>query len=262
MFRSVCLSGLSALFLLIPCSMVSAQQMRMETHVFVDDEAEPANHTVTLFDATTVYQFSDQDAQIIVFRAPTSAHDGQFILLDLESNQRTDISTKRIGQLMGKINIWAAGQEEEPLLKFSADPSFVESFDEETGTLTLDNPVWQYRAATVPAENKQALAHYREFTDWFTRLNTMLYSTLPPGARLKLNAACEAHGVVPVEIHRTVKSQSAPVRSTHLFAWRLSREDRDRIDEAQSFLASFEKVGNKDFLAQRAERDLVRGQSR
>ncbi len=261
MLRSVCLSGLCAIFLLVPCSMTFAQQMRMETHVFVDDETEPADHTITLFDANTVYQFSEQPAQITVFRAPTSAHGGQFILLDLESNQRTDISTKRIGQLMDKINKWAGGQED-PLLKFSADPTFVESFDDETGTLTLDHPVWQYRAATVPAENKQVLAHYREFTDWFTRLNTMLHSTLPPGARLKLNAACEAHGVVPVEIHRTVKSQSVPVRSTHLFAWRLSREDRDRIDETQSFLASFEKVGNKDFLAQRAERDLVRGQSR
>jgi hypothetical protein len=49
-----------------------------------------------------------------------------------------------------------------------------------------------------------------------------------------------------------------------LFSWRLSREDRARLDEAQAFLANFKKVDNAKFITARAEKDkaLFRGQSR
>jgi hypothetical protein len=89
-----------------------------------------------------------------------------------------------------------------------------------------------------------------------------MQSSLPPGARLKLNAALADHSVVPVEIRRTVKSETSALRSTHLFTWRLSREDRDRIDETQGYLANFKKIGNEEFLARKSGEDVVRGQSR
>lgn len=239
----------------------SAQELRIETHVFVDDETEPASHNVTLFDSTTVYDFGEEPEQITVFRAPTASHPGSFILLDTASRSRTEVSTERIAGLMKKLTRWA-GEQEDELLKFSAEPDFEQSFDAESGVLTLTSPVWNYTVATVPAEDEQTLARYREFTDWYTRLSTMLESSLPPGARLKLNAALADHGVVPVEIRRTVMSETTALRSTHLFTWRLSREDRDRIDEAQGYLASFKKIGNEEFLARRSGEDVVRGQSR
>jgi hypothetical protein len=239
----------------------AAQQMRIETEVFVDDQAEPANHTVTLFDSNTVYDFVEQPPQIAVFRPPTASHSGSFIMLDLETKQRTEVSTERIAGLMKKLTRWA-GEQEDKLLKFSAQPEFEQSFDEESGLLMLDSPVWTYTVATIPAEDTKALARYREFTDWYTRLNTMLHSTPPPGARLKLNAALAEHGVVPVEIRRTIESEAATLRATHLFTWRLSREDRERIDEAQIHLANFEKVDNEQYLTRKAEQDVVRGQSR
>lgn len=242
-------------------SPVVAQQMRIETHVFVDNQTEPASHTVTLFDSDTVYDFFEEPPQITVFRPPTASHSGSFIMLDLEAKQRTEVSTERISGLMKKLTRWA-GEQEDKLLKFSADPEFEESFDEESGLLTLESTVWNYTVATVPAENAKALARYREFSDWYTRLNAMLHSTPPPGARLKLNAALAKHGVVPVEIRRAVESETTALRATHMFTWRLSREDRDRIDEAQSHLASFNKVGNEEFLTRKAGRDVVRGQSR
>lgn len=239
----------------------SAQQLRIETHVFVDDETEPVSHNVTLFDSTTVYDFGDQPQQIAVFRAPTASHPGSFILLDPETKSRTEVSTERIAGLMKKLTRWA-GEQEDDLLKFSAEPKFEQSFDSETGVLTLNSPLWNYTVATVPAENAEALAHYREFTDWYTRLSSMMQSSLPPGARLALNAALADHGVVPVEIRRTVKSETSALRSTHLFTWRLSREDRDRIDETQGYLANFKKIGNEEFLARKSGEDVVRGQSR
>jgi len=256
---------LASLFVIFALSVLTssaiAQDMRIETQIFVDNQSEPTSRTITLFDSDTVYNIFEEPRQITVFRPPTASHAGSFIILDVEAKQRTEVSTERIAGLMKKLNRWASEQEDE-LLKFSAEPNFEKSFDEESGLLTLDSPVWNYTAATVPAEDAKALARYRDFSDWYIRLNTMLHGTPPPGARLKLNAALAEHGVVPVEIRRAVKSETNSLRATHMFTWRLSREDRERIDEAQGYLASFNKVDNEEFLARKADRDVVRGQSK
>ncbi|MCA9230722.1 MAG: hypothetical protein KDA57_08720 [Planctomycetales bacterium] len=258
---ALAVSTLFFLALLHASQLAIGEELRIETDVYAGDATEPLSHNVTLFDSGTVYDYSQAPEQIIVFRAPSASHPGQFILLDVREKQRTEVSTKRIDGLMKKLTRWAAEQEE-PLLKFSADPQFEEQFDEESGTLSLTSDIWQYRVATVPAENAAALAQYREFTDWYTKLNAMMHSTPPPGPRLKLNAALQSHGVVPVEIRRTVESETTAVRATHLFTWRLSREDRARLEQTARYLTSFEKVNNEDFVASRTYKEVVRGQSK
>lgn len=240
----------------------TAQEMRIETYVYGGDEAaEPLSHTVTLFDKNTVYDFVDNPQQIAIFRAPTPGSGGQFILLDVASARRTEVSTERIEGLMEKLTQWA-GEQKDPLLKFSAAPKFKENFDRTTGTLTLTSDLWDYNVATVPADDISMLARYREFTDWYTRLNTMINSSPPPGPRLELNSSLEKYGVMPVEIRRTLKSNKSTLKATHLFSWRLSRDDRARLDEAKKYLASFKKVANEEFIAVRGTTsDVVRGQS-
>ncbi len=240
-------------------SSLQAGELRIETDVFADDAEESLSHTVTLFNSGTVYDFDDVTQQVVVFRQPTSSRPGQFILLDLKAKRRTEVSTDKIEALMGKLTKWALKQDD-AMLKFSANPEFDETFEAGTGQLTLDNPQWNYTVATVPAEDEQTLGQYRQFMDWYTRLNVMMHSSPPPGPRLALNSTLEKHGVVPVEIHRTVDTKV--LRATHLFSWRLSREDRAKIDEVRKHLASFEKVGNKDFIASRMGKDVVRGQSK
>jgi hypothetical protein len=244
------------------CSTAVAQELRIETEVFSEDDAEkPLSHTVTLFDTNTVYDFVDEPQQIAIFRAPSPSHGGQFILLDINSQCRTEISTERIGKLIDKITKWAA-DEKDPLMKFSAEPKFEESFDAESGLLSLTSDLWEYHVATIPAENPKVLAKYREFFDWYTRLNTMMNSSPPPGPRLELNSTLEKHGVVAVEIRRTLTSNKSTLRAVHSFNWRLSREDRTRLDEVRKQLASFKKVEPAEFLAAKSESgDVVRGQS-
>ena len=254
--------ALFALFIAMAAQMTCiAEGLRIETEVYLGEETEPVSRTVTLFDSGVVYDFVEEEAQVAVFRPPTRSRGGQFVLLDLVNEQRTEIATDRVKALMTKLTEWA-GEQDDDLLKFAAKPEFEESFDPDTGMLTLIGSHWNYRVATVPAEDRAALARYREFTDWYTRLNTMMQGTPPPGPRLKLNAALQKHGVVPVEIHRLVDSESTALRATHLFTWRLSKKDRTRLEEARRFLASFKKVENKDFLAQREKASVVRGQSR
>lgn len=249
--------------LIVPGIQVFGQELRIETDVFGEEEPEkPISHTVTMFDMNTVYDFADDPQQIAIFRAPTPGSPGQFILLDVAAARRTEVSTERIRGLMDKLSHWAAEQKD-PLLKFSARPQFKETFDRDTGMLTLSSDLWEYTAATIPAENASMLARYREFTDWYTRLNTMMNSTPPPGPRLELNSSLEKYGVMPVEIRRVLnKSEETTLRAVHLFTWRLSRDDRARLDEARKYLASFKKVENEEFIAVQANRSgVIRGQS-
>jgi hypothetical protein len=242
---------------------LAAQEFRIETDVYIGDEEAAASHTVTLFEKSAVYDFSDSPEQIAVYRGGSDDRPAQFILLDPKSQRRTDIDVSRVEKLMDKLTRWAATQKD-PMMQFSAAPSFEEQFDAEGRRLTLSSPQWTYRVATISADDKAALERYREFTDRYAELTAMLYNSPPPGPRQMLNAALAKHGVVPVEIQRTTGGDDKnAVRTAHLFSWRLSREDRARLDEAQAFLASFKKVDNKEFIAVRGQdATIVRGQSR
>jgi hypothetical protein len=240
----------------------AAQEFRIETEVFIGDAEEPASHTVTLFEKSAVYEFIDNPEQVIVYRPTTVEHAAQFILLDAATERRTDVDVERVTKLMEKLSGWAAKQKD-PLLTFSAKPTFQESFDDATGSLTLTNAQWTYRVATVAANSKDELDRYRKFTDRFAELQSMLHSSPPPGPRQALNAALSQHGVVPVEIRRTIGGdEKNVVRAVHLFTWRLSKDDRTRLDDAQQRLANYQKVENEAFIAALTKQDAVRGQSK
>jgi hypothetical protein len=240
-----------------------AQEFRIETDVYIGEEETAASHTVTLFEKAAVYDFSDNPKQIVIYRGESEGRPAQFILLDPKSQRRTDIEVDRVEKLMEKLTRWAAAQKD-PMMQFHAAPSFEEKFDVEGRRLTLSSPQWTYRAATIAADNEPALKRYQEFTDRYAELTAMLYKSPPPAPRQALNAALAKHGVVPVEIQRTTGGDDKnAVRTTHLFSWRLSREDRSRLDEAQAFLANFKKVDNREFIAVRGKDvTVVRGQSK
>jgi hypothetical protein len=261
---SIASLSLPVLFALGNATPAAAQEFRIETDVYIGEATEAASHTVTLFEKSAVYEFVESPKQIIIYRTGVKDGRGQFILLDSELERRTDVDVARVEKLMEKLSKWAA-EHKDPLLKFAANPQFEETFDAERGSLTLANPEWTYRVATIEAEDAAALQRYHDFTDRFAELSSMMYNSPPPGPRLALNAALAKHGVVPVEIHRTTGGENKnAVRATHLFTWRLSREDRSRLDEAQAFLANYQKVDNEKFIAARAEKDkaVIRGQSK
>lgn len=243
-------------------SNATAQEFRIETDVYVGEQTESISHTVTLFEKGAVYEFMDNPQQVIVYRQGAEGRTGQFILLDTVRERRTDVEVDRVEKLMHKMTEWAS-EHKDPLLKFAAKPTFEESFDVESGSLTLANKEWTYRTATHKAPDVASLTRYREFTDRYAELSAMMFNSPPPGPRLALNAALAKHGVVPVEIQRSLGGdEKNAVRATHLFTWRLLCEDRTRLDEAQAHLANYKKVDNEQFIASRLGKDVVRGQSK
>lgn len=225
----------------------TAEGFRIETKIFVDDEEEPVSTATTLFLDGVVYDFLGEPEQIAVFRKPGGGKPGRFILLDSRRRVRTELSTDQLAGAMNKLRTWAARQND-PLLRFAANPQFDESFDRDSGKLVLASHEESYTIETVPADEPQALAEYREFLDWYTRLNALLSAGPPPEPRLQVNAALARYQIVPVTVELTRAGEKEPLRAEHQFTWRLSKEDLQRIDDACASLAAYRPVENAEYL--------------
>jgi hypothetical protein len=250
-FRPVAIPWSIALFILaidLPTNVNSlcAEGFRIETKIYVGDEEEPVSQTTTLFLEGAVYDFLEQPAQIAVFRHPTGGKPGRFILLAPDERIQTEITTDQLAGAMTKLRTWAARQND-PFLRFAADPQFKESFDAGNGQLVLASHLENYTVATSRPEHAERLAEYREFLDWYTRLNTLVIAGPPPEPRLRLNEALARHEVVPLQVELKRAGEKDPLRAEHKFTWRLSRADQDRIEGVRASLASYRAVNNSEF---------------
>lgn len=227
---------------------LSAEGFRIETKVYFGEDERPQTETTTLFLDGVVYDFVAKPAQAAVFRKPTGGRPGQFILLQTEERIQTKLSTAQLAGAMDKLRNWASRQSD-PFLKFAADPQFEESFEPQSSRLVLAHHLESYTVTTAPAEHARELAEYREFLDWYARLNALLSTDhFPPEPRLQLNAALARHQVIPLKVELTRAGVSDPLRAEHQFMWRLSREDSERIDQAREWLASYREVTNAEYV--------------
>jgi hypothetical protein len=228
-------------------AIIAAEDFRIETKIFVGDEEEPASTTTTLFQRGVVYDFLAEPEQIAVFRKPGGGKPGRFILLDAERRVKTELSTDQLADVINKLKNWASRQRD-PFLKFAANPQFNESFDRSTGQLLLASDEESYTIKTEPADTPEALAEYREFLDWYARLNTLLQAGPPPEPRLQVNAALANYQVVPVSVELVRAGEKEKLRAEHEFTWLLSKKDLARIDDASAALAAYRPVDNEEFL--------------
>jgi hypothetical protein len=226
----------------------AATEFRIATSIYHGDEEKPVSEMVTLFSRGVVYDFLEAPRQFAVFRAGSQGEPGRFILLDPSRRVRTELTTDRIEGALEKLRDWAAKQPN-PALRFAAEPKFDETFKPETGELVLASHQQTYRLKTARADEPDALAEYREFVDWYARLNTLMHGGLPPDPRLAVNAALAKYEVVPTSVELTRAGERDTLRAEHDFTWRLSRHDIDRIEEVNTALSSYEAVDNEKFLA-------------
>lgn len=224
----------------------SAEDFRIETRVFSGDSSEPASESVTLFQGDVVFDFLNGSSQVAIFRRPQGDVPGRFILLDRDREIRTEITTDRIATVMKKLRKWASEQED-AYLKFAADPKFSESFNEATGELLLESPMQSYRLTTSPIDKPSAQTQLQDFLNWYTQLNALVHGGPPPFPRLAVNSALARHAAVPLEVQLTTTGDKQNLRSEHLIAWRISKQDRERIDQATREMADFKSVSNAEF---------------
>lgn len=217
-----------------------ADDFCVETDLYVGGQPEPALRTRTLFSVGVVYDFLLGGSEEITIFDPKR---GRFVLLDRARKVQTALTNEDILQFTAAIQ--AASQEKGGEVFYQREWSL--AFDESSGWLTLSGERLMYRARGAPPELASAARQFREFADWYARLNAMRSGNIPPFARLELNKALLNRGLIPTEIERTVTSDSLPkrkhmVRSQHLVHWRLSNTDHKRIQEAAQLRATFPEI--------------------
>ncbi|NUQ63673.1 MAG: hypothetical protein HUU20_14445 [Pirellulales bacterium] len=217
-----------------------AEDFRVENAVYVGSEKEPRVESTTIFCSGVVYDYLKSPAEITVF----DRGNHRFILLDVTRRVKTEVPTDKVSSLCQHLKTWATGQKD-PLLAFLANPRFNEAFDPATGKLTLSSETVTYDLATMNVENSEISQEYREFSDWYCQLNTLLNpGSRPPFARMAVNAALDRHQRFPEQVDLALRLSGFPakrltIRSEHQLIRRLVESDRGRIAQTDQYLAIF-----------------------
>lgn len=231
-----------------------AEDFRVETDVFVGNQKKPVAQSLTLFASGLIYDFPLAGSEEVTVFDPVR---GRFVLLDPPRKVKTTLAGQDILQFTAALK--AHAQEAKGAVAFAAQPQFERSVDEQTGWLTLSSSILTYRAKGQLPKHASIVETYRQFADWYARLNATRPGGLPPFARMELNQALAGRGWVPEEVELTVASTTPVVgknlvlRSRHHFNWLLSSTDRQRIEDAGTQLVTFQAVSFQDYRAAATE---------
>lgn len=244
----------------------SAQDFRIDTEVFVtsdrdkekDKDKQLVAETLTIFTHGLVYDFLLTEPREVTLFDPLR---GRFTLLDESRQLKASIGTQDVLEYVLSFDAHAA-QSKDALFAFAARPQFetateeVEQNGQPFVRITLSGKPLEYVALGQRPQDPQSVKAYRQFADWFARLNAARPGNLPPAARLVLNEQLASQGLLPLEVTRTITAVGAfgrekrlEVKSRHLVNWTLSGEDRKRIERAGDWLANFQPVSFDEYRA-------------
>ena len=240
--------------------LAAAQDFRIDTEVFVGPldkkDLQPASETLTIFANDMVYDFLLAQPREITLLDPIR---GRFTLLDESRKVKASLSTEEVLDYVLSFDSHAA-ESEDPLFAFAANPQFETSTEEvkENGQslvrITLVGQPLSYVALGQKPQHPQSVRAYRQFADWFARLNVARPGNLPPQARMVLNQTLADQGLLPLEVTRTIissgtfgREKKLEVKTRHLVNWTLSGEDRKRIEHAGDCLARFHAVSFNEY---------------
>jgi hypothetical protein len=238
----------------------AAQDFRIDTEVFVGPldkkDIQPVSETLTIFANEMVYDYLLAEPREITLFDPLR---GRFTLMDESRKVKASLSTEEVLRYVLSFDSHAA-QSKDPLFAFAADPQFESSSEEvrENGQalvrITLTGKPLSYVALGQKPQHPQSVRAYRQFADWFARLNVARPGNLPPNPRMVLNQTLADQGLLPLEVTRTIVSSGTfgrekklEVKTRHLVNWTLSGEDRKRIEHAGDCLARFQAVSFDEF---------------
>jgi len=227
----------------------AAKDFRVENWVFFGDSKEADFHGTTIFHKGVVYDYLDDPAEVIVFDKAAE----RFVLLDTKRRVRAELTTEYVASFTEQLQR-SARDHDDPFVRFSAAPKFDEQYDDKTGELTLSSPRMTYRLRLREVGDKVIASQYREFADWYSRLNSVINpGAKPPSARLLVNAALERYKAFAREVHltltpkKTFPPKRVAVRSQHRLVPQVVEADLDRITQTRQFMDIFKPVSFEQY---------------
>ncbi len=215
------IAGATALGL---CS-AQAEDFHIESSIYSGKETKPISQNTTIFRAGIVFDYlSDKTAA--VFDKPRD----RILLLDPKRKVKAEVKIEELKRFCDDLQEKAA-KEGNAYVKFLANPQFDISLDDKTAELVFKSPYLTYRISTIKAESEEAALQYREFSDWYARLNAMT-NHMPPFARLAVNEELYRRGLVATQVQLNIPQQILRQRPRRLAAQRTS----DQVEAAQARL--------------------------
>lgn len=240
--------------LLVAPALASAEDFRIESKVYLtqNGKAQLVSDNLTLFSQGVVYDFLRNHGEVTVLDPRPSR--SRMIVMDPKRKVKTEVAFKDIDAFIAKIRK-AALDNDEAFVQFLGNPKFEEHFDQGQHELKLTSDWMRYQLTTVDAPSADVRRRYREFSNWYAKLNCMAQPlSLPPFARLKVNEHLDRLQQIPVEVELTIFLQKQlQVRSEHKVTWQLIREDVPRIREANQQYQDFRLVSFAEYYEQTPE---------
>ncbi len=235
------------LFALLP-SASRADDFRIDSRVFAGKEPKAVSENTTLFHVGVVYDYIPEKSTA-VFDKPR----GRFVLLDRQRHVKAEVTISQLQAFCDRLQHVAA-EDSNPFVRFVAEPHFDVATGDKKNELVLSSPHMTYRLTTTKAQDPEACQQYREFSDWYARLNVMMNpGSTPPFPRLAVNQELYQRDLLAEQVQLTVPQQSAlhrhtvELRSEHHIAWRLLQSDLDQINETTNELTTFKPIGLDEY---------------
>lgn len=127
-----------------------ADEFKVENAVYMEGKEEPSSQSVTIFRGGDVYDCMKDPAEVVILDKSAS----RFILLDLTRNVRAELTTADVSSFCDRMQQQAA-KSPDPVVKFLAEPKFLERYDEAAHQVTLNSPWVNYRLLLAPEANKE-----------------------------------------------------------------------------------------------------------
>lgn len=218
---------------------------RVDSRVYVADQKEPISESSTLFAEELVYDFLEKPPEILVYDRPH----GMLTLLKADRRVSTRIALQDVISFTEQLRARAAAHTD-PFVQFLANPHFEEHDGGTAGALRLSSAWLSYEVQGAASTNPIEVARFREFSDWYVQMSPIFDpAARPPFARMMLNDALQRAGLIPRKLtlimtpKRGFFMKPVTLRSEHEVIDRLSGADRDRMVQAQQFMAIFNPVG-------------------
>jgi hypothetical protein len=243
-------------FLLCTVAPALAEDFRIQTRVFHEDDETPISQNLTLFRGGLVYDYLSEPAETTIFDRPRGEKPGRFVLLDTSRKVQTEVTLDRLERFTSNLLLWAAAQSD-PFLRFLAQPEFKEEFDAKEQAWTYSSRWMDYRIKAEHQSDPAIFPQFDTFSESFVRLNTMLtIRNRPPYGlgRLGVNTALRARREIPTHVHLVVESpnrflrRKSTYRSEHQLTTLLSQSDQARIRETQTQLVNFKRIDLEEYL--------------
>jgi hypothetical protein len=222
------------------------EDFRVDNVVFAGDKKEPISRSVTIFHEGSVYDCMKSPAETVVFDRMTK----RFVLLNMENGTSAELTTRDVTEFLSRFESRLKSMiEKKPdaLIQFMADPKFQEKYDESAGKLTLSSPLVTYALVLSPGQSAAPAGQYREFSDWYARLNLLLTpGALPPFARLAVNSAVAKRKAIASQVTLTITlpktGRRQMIRSTHRVVRPLTAADIAQVDRIHKAMTEFKPV--------------------